>query len=206
MDKYSVKLNIKNHLKDNAFRYYLILFASIVGLSLGIYFAISGFSYSNLLTSADKNMFAYIAGTASYGSIFWSRLLSLMVCVLLIFVFNIISETAFLNYIYLAYQFCLIVLSSSAVITMFGLSGVLNTIFFMLPINLINYGLICYMSVISMQRSYLAKKYGITFASSFKETSYFKKFIFAFLIVFVFCVIYSFVYPLVFKSIVIINY
>lgn len=201
-----MKLNIKNHLKDNAVRYYLILFASIVGLALGIYFAISGFSYSSLLTNADKNMFAYISGTASYSSIFWSRLTSLLICVLLIFVFNLVRETAFLNYIYLAYQFCLIVLSSSAIITMYGLSGILNVIFFMLPINLINYGLICFMAVISEQRSALAKQYRLSFVSSFKEVSYFKKFLIALLIVFVFCLIYSFVYPLVFKSIVVINY
>lgn len=206
MDKYSMKLNIKNHLKDNAVRYYLILFASIVGLALGIYFAISGFSYSSLLTNADKNMFAYISGTASYSSIFWSRLTSLLICVLLIFVFNLVRETAFLNYIYLAYQFCLIILSSSAIITMYGLSGVLNVIFFMLPINLMNYGLICFMAVISEQRSAFAKQYRLSFVSSFKEVSYFKKFLVALLIVFVFCLIYSFVYPLVFKSIVVINY
>lgn len=201
-----MKLNIKNHLKDNAVRYYLILFASIVGLALGIYFAISGFSYSSLLTNADKNMFAYISGTASYSSIFWSRLTSLLICVLLIFVFNLVRETAFLNYIYLAYQFCLIILSSSAIITMYGLSGVLNVIFFMLPINLINYGLICFMAVISEQRSAFAKQYRLSFVSSFKEVSYFKKFLVALLIVLVFCLIYSFVYPLVFKSIVVINY
>lgn len=206
MKSYSIGDYFKSHFKENSFRYVLIIVSCAVGVCLGIYFAVSGFSYVSLLTSGDKNMFGYISGTAEYGSIFWSRFLSLFLCVVLIFCFNIIRETAFLNYFYLAYQMCLIVLSASAIITVYGLYGIINVILFVVPINLVNFCLLSYLSVLSMDRAYFWKSFRTTFVSSFKEVSYVKKFLITLSLLFVFCIVYSFVFPLILKSFVVVNY
>lgn len=206
MKSYSISDYFKSHFKENSFRYVLIIVSCAVGICLGIYFAVSGFSYVSLLTSGDKNMFGYISGTAEYGSIFWSRFLSLFLCVVLIFCFNIVRETAFLNYFYLAYQMCLIVLSASAIITVYGLYGIINVILFVIPINLVNFCLISYLSVLSMDRAYFWKSFRTTFVSSFKEVSYVKKFLITLSLLFVFCIVYSFVFPLILKSFVVVNY
>lgn len=204
--KQNFNFQIKEHFKENSIRYVLIAFSCVIAIAFGLYFSISGFSHSSLLTSADKNVFAYISGTAEYGSIFSSRFWSLFLCVVLIFCFNIVRETAFLNYVYLGYQMCLIVLSSSAIISLYGVSGIVNVICFVVPINLVNFALLCFVSVISMRRASVQKAYKIGFFSSFKEDAYFKKFIVSVLLLFVFCAIYSFVLPLILKSFVIINY
>lgn len=206
MKPYSIKEQFAFHFKENIYRYVIIFAVCILAIAVGIYLAISGFSYSSLLTSADKNLFGYISGTAEYGSIFWSRFLSLLLCLVLIFCFNIVRETAFLNYIYLAYQMCLVVLSSSAIISLYGLSGILNVIFFVVPINFVNFALLSYVSVISMARATYAKKYRVGFVSSFRECSYLKRFLISFLVFFVFCALYSFVLPLILKSFVVVNY
>lgn len=206
MKPYSLKDYFKSHFKENSFRYVIILIVCALAISVGIYFAVSGFSYANLLTSADKNMFGYISGTAEYSSIFWSRFLSLLLCVILIFCFNIVRETAFLNYFYLAYQMCLIVLSAAAIISVYGLYGIINVILFVVPINLVNFCLICYLSVLSMDRAFFWKAYKTSFVSSFREISYLKKFSIALSLLFAFCIVYSFIFPLILKSFVVVNY
>lgn len=206
MNPYSVKEQFCFHFKDNLYRYIIIFASCILAVAVGIYLAVCGFSYSSLLTSADKNLFGYISGTAEYGSIFWSRFLSLLLCLVLIFCFNIVRETAFLNYAYLAYQMCLVVLSSSAIISLYGLSGILNVIFFVAPINIINFLILSFVSVVSMERASYAKKFRVGFFASFKECSYWKKFLLCFVIIFILCAIYSFVLPLLLKSFVIVNY
>lgn len=204
--KQLLKFQIKEHFKENSFRYVLISFSCLIAIVLGVYFAISGISHSSLLTSADKNIFAYISGTAEYGSIFSSRFWSLFLCVVLIFCFNFVRETAFLNYVYLGYQMCLIVLSSSAIISLYGISGIINVICFVVPINLVNFSLLCFVSVISMRRASVQREYKLGFFSSFKEDAYLRKFIVSVLILFMFCLLNSFVLPLILKSFVIINY
>lgn len=206
MKQYLFKYQIKEHFKENSARYIIIIFSSLIAIVLGIYFAVSGFSYSSLLTSSDKNIFAYVSGTAEYSSIFMTRFWSLFLCVVLIFCFNLVRETAFLNYVYLGYQMCLIVLSSSAIISLYGLTGIINVICFVVPINLINFAMLAYMSVISMKRASSARAYKLGFFSSFKENFYLRKFFVSVLILFVFCAVYSFVLPLILKSFVVINY
>ncbi len=206
MKQYLLKYQIKEHFKENLTRYIIIIFSSLIAIVCGIYFAISGFSYSSLLTSSDKNIFAYISGTAEYSSIFMTRFWSLFLCIILIFCFNLVRETAFLNYVYLGYQMCLIVLSSSAIISLYGFTGIVNVVCFVVPINLVNFGILAYMSVISMARASDAKSFKLGFFSSFKERYYLRKFFVSVLILFVFCAVYSFVLPLVLKSFVVINY
>lgn len=206
MKPYSIKDYFKSHFKENSLRYVIILISCAIAIVVGIYFAVSGFSYAGLLTNADKNMFGYISGTAEYSSIFWSRFLSLLLCIVLIFCFNIVRETAFLNYFYLAYQMCLIVLSVAAIISVYGLYGIINVVLFVIPINLINFCLICYLSVLSMDRAFFWKAYRTTFSSSFREVSYVKKFLITISLIFAFCVVYSFIFPLILKSFVVVNY
>lgn len=201
MNKYSVIYDFKEHFRNNLYRYVLIGVSIIIAIILGVYLAISGFSYTSLLTSADKNIFGYISGTAEYISIFSSRIWALLLCVLLIFCFNLIRETAFLNYIYLGYQMSLIVLSSSAIISVYGLSGVINVVLFVLPINIINIALLAYLAVISMERAYYMRQLKAGFFASFKEISYFKNFLIVLIMLIVFCFVYSFILPLVLKTV-----
>ena len=206
MAKISFKDHFKDHMRDNALRYYLLLFVCVCSIVIGIYLSITGFSYSNLLTGFDKNMYAYISGTAGYTEIFKARLLNMFICVILLFAFNIVWQTAFLNYFYLAYQMTLIVLSSSAVISLYGFTGIINVVLFVIPINLVNFAILSFLSVSSMERASYARHYQLGFTSSIKETSYLKKFAMSVLLLFAFCLVYSFVLPLIFKSFVVINY
>ena len=173
---------------------------------MGITFAINGFSYVSLLGSGDKTLISYINGTAGYTSVFLSRITNLLMCTGLIFVFNLIKQTAFLNYIFLGYQMCLVTLSVAAVMTLYSISGIVNAILFIFPINILNICLLSFFACICMQRAAEVKKYNLKFGEGFSNRRFWIEFSLSLLALFVLCLICSFIFPLLIKSFVIVSY
>ena len=197
---------MKEHFRENTLYYFFALVFVCVGLALGLYISLTGYKYTALLSAPDKNMFSYITGTAPYTSIFYSRLVNVILTVAIIFVLTITKYTLPLSYLFLSYQMALVVLTSAAIITMYGLSGVLNVILFVVPINLVNIALMVYGVGVGHERAKLWQNYKLKFGDSFKETSFaFKFFIFA---AGLFCVaiINSFILPIFIKSFVVVNF
>ena len=97
----NINENIKQHLRDNVKAYILILFSVIIGIIVGIYLGVTGYKYTSLLTTGDKLMFDYITGTASYMSIFYSRISVCIISIIIIFVFNLTYYLSFFNYLYI---------------------------------------------------------------------------------------------------------
>ncbi len=198
--------NLKYHFKENAMLYVFAVVFALVGLAVGIYISLTGYKYTALLSPADKNMFGYITGTASYSSIFYSRLYDVLICVVIIFVLTLTSYTGILAYIFLGYQMALIVLSSAALITLYGITGILNVIFLVVPINIVNIVLFAFTLAIGLERANEQRRYKLGFVASFKETNYFFKLLLSAGALFVVCLVSSFVLPLFLKSFVVINY
>ncbi len=197
---------IKQHFKDNAYLYCLVIVFATVGIVIGIYLSVTGYRYTSLLSASDKNIFDYINGTASYTSIFYARLIDVFVCLLIILVFNLSIYTSFLSYIFLSYQMALIVLSSSAIISLYGFTGIINVVLFVLPINLANFVIMSIAICISIERARAQKTYKLKFAESFKATDFFKGYFICALLMLIVCVVHSFILPLFIKSFVVINY
>ena len=197
---------IKDHFRDNALYYFFACLFTLVGLGIGLYISLTGYRYTALLSSPDKNMFAYITGTAPYTSIFYSRLINVILCVAIIFVLSLTKYTAVLGYIFLSYQMSLIVLSSAAIISLYGLTGVLNVIFFVVPVNIANYALMTFGLGIGLERARAWSNYRLRFSDSFRETGFMFKFIIYLIALVVICLLHSFVLPIFLKSFVVINY
>jgi len=173
---------------------------------LGLYLSFTDYSYTSLLSSGDKNIFDYVTGAASYTSIFYSRLINNFLLILIIFVLNLTIYTSFLSLIFIGYQSCLIVLSCSAIISLYGLSGVINVILLVIPINLLNLIIVVAMNSLCFRRAIIQNKFKLSFFESFKEELIFKHIIICVLISFILCLVYCFIVPLFMKSFVVINY
>ncbi len=197
---------VKEHFKSNAFYYVLATIFALLGIAVGIYISVTGYRYSALLSSADRNMFSYITGNAEYTSIFYSRLINILLCVLIIFVLTLTKYTSIIGFIFLGYQSALIVLSSAAVISTYGLAGILNAILFILPVNLANFFVMTMILVVGAERAKLQSKYKLKFMVSFKENNYFMWLLVLVAILFVLCLFYSFILPITIKSFVVLNF
>ena len=184
--------------------YYLILFFTIFGFCLGIYLSLTGYKITSLLVTNDKLLFDYITGTASYISIFYSRMKTMLIAVVIILFCNLTYYTAFINYIYLTYQSALIVLSCGGIISLYRLSGILNVIFFIIPINLLTLLSISFLIVVSLERSRNAYKFKIPFRDSFNQLNYYSKFGYGMLLMLVNIIFASLVLPLLMRSLTII--
>ena len=206
MSSFDFKDYLYDHFKNNTARYYIILVSTFLGLVLGIVLALNGFSYTSILNLSDRNLINYINGSVGFWDVFISRFSNLFLCLIIIFVFNIVKQTRILNYIFLGYQMCLTILFSSAIITLYGLSGILNVLIFILPINIINIFLLSYVSCICMQRAYDVAKYKMEFGEGFKEKKYWIELFIGIVILIIFCIIHSMIYPLIFKSFIIVSY
>lgn len=202
----NINENIKQHLRDNVKAYILILFSVIIGIIVGIYLGVTGYKYTSLLTTGDKLMFDYITGTASYMSIFYSRISVCIISIIIIFVFNLTYYLSFFNYLYIGYQSALLVLSSIGIISLKGLAGIINVVLFLIPLNLLNLFILSLMMGVSIERAREQFKFKSSFYDSFYNTNYLKKISMCACCLFVVCLFSSLILPLIFKSFIIILY
>ena len=206
INNFDVKLRIKQHFNENGRTYALIMLFFILGLIVGVIFSVNGFASSSVLNYQDKLLYEFINGSASYKEIFSYRLSNSFLWVIFIFVFSLNYYLSFLSYLFVGYQVSLLVVSMSSIISLYGISGVLNSFLYVLPINLINIILMVMLIVFGVERAREQIKYNLTFIQSFGYTRYFKKFLVCVLAVLLFCIINSFVLPLLIKSFIIVNY
>lgn len=201
-----IKDAISEHFKNNKKGYIFSLLSVLIGIIVGLYLSFADYSYTSLLSSSDKNIFDYVTGSVSYSSVFYSRLLNNLLFILIIFVLNLTVFTSFLSLIFIGYQTCLIVLSCTAIISLYGFSGVLNVVLLVVPINVLNLVIILIMNSLCFKRAYNQNKYKLRFIDSFKEEDFLKQFFICLVISFILCFIYCFIVPLFIKSFVVINY
>lgn len=201
-----IKDEINDHFKLHL-RYYITTFSFfVVGLLFGVVLIFSDFNYMAILKTSDNVLYDYITGTANNSLIFYSNLKSLFVFALLIFIFNLATYTSFLSCVLISYQVSLLVLSIKAVISMFGFSGVISCLFFVLPINLlIMFILVIYNSIL-LRRVFYARRNNLSFIQSFSEGGLYIYIIAIILIFIVLAFIISFILPIFFKSIVFLVY
>ena len=197
---------LSDHFRTCVVNYFFVALFALIGIGIGIYISVTGYRYTALLTVGDKNLFAYITGTASYLSIFSSRIFDAILCVLIVFLLSLNRYIAFFGYIFLGYQMSLVVLTSAAVITLYGIGGVINTILFIVPINLVNFVALSFILCVGLERAKLQSVYGLRFGDSLKESSYFLKFFIGLLVLLLTCIISSFILPLVIKSFVVVTF
>lgn len=197
---------LKDHFRENALYYFFAGVFALIGLGVGLYISLTGYKYTALLSSPDRNMFAYITGTAPYTSIFYSRLLNIFISIIIVFVLSLTKYTAVLGYVFLSYQMALVVLTSAALITLYGLTGILNVVLFVVPINLINIVLLTFGLEVGLERARAMSNFRLKFSESFKETDFFFKFMIFVISMIAVCLVNSFILPIFIKSFVVVTF
>ena len=198
--------DFKMHLRNNFWVYFFILFIMIAGIVLGIVFAFSGSEYVDLLTSSDQNLFDYINGTAEISSIFFSRLLNMLLFMLIVFISNKTVYTSFISLLLLGYQCMLLVLSCGALISLYGASGVINCILLVLPINLLNLIVMAFFSGASISRAFAARKFRMGYLDSCKYVNFKYTVTLSLILIVLLCVVHSLIVPLMIKSFIIVSF
>ena len=150
--------DVRFHIKQNRKIYFMLFLCLIVGVVFGIAVAASSDEFLNLITSKNKTLYSYINGSADYFKIFWKRFLIFLAPVLLIVALGVFAYVSLFAGLFLSYQTALFVLSCTALIKIYGLTGFLSVLFFVLPVNLIYLAVLVFSSCFCITRSFVALK------------------------------------------------
>ena len=157
INKYSI-YDLKYYFEKNKKIYLFFLFFFFVGIIVGIVIAFSSDSYLTLLTSKDKVLFDYVNGKADFGKQLVKIMLSFLVFQAIVFLLNLNFYSGLVSFVLVSYQSSLLYLSISALISSHGFSGVLTTLFLILPVNIILIGVNILFAGFCVVRSYEALK------------------------------------------------
>lgn len=147
------KYNLKCYLKQNKGRYLCFAFCVLVGVVVGLVIVASSDAYLGLITSDNKVLYSIINGTVKSSELFWRKFMNFIVPVVLIFLLSLNYYLGLLSYLVIGYQSALFVMSVSSIISIYGISGVLNFIFLSLPINSIYILILIHYSVVCLSRA-----------------------------------------------------
>lgn len=169
-----------------------------VGAIIGLIIVFSSGNFHLILSSKNKLLYSYINGSAELGGLFWSQLIKFLAPLVLIFICSLNFYSGLISFIFITYQAALFVLTSAALISLYGFSGVLNVLLVMLPVNLIYFLVLGYFVVLNFGRCLKAKKYRF-FAYGF-DRNYFICLGVCFGAVILISLLSSFIYPLFIKN------
>ncbi len=194
---------IKGFIVSNKVLFVVGYICIIIGIVVGVCIGVSGES-AVIFSSSTVTIEELITGEYSSVSLFFSSFFKILLPIFIIFVFSLNKFTGVLDFIYLMYQGLLLGLSATGVIQENGLTGALNTLIFISPVNLINLTIINYASALFIKRREYAQKFHKNFVES---TSYYTSEIIGLIIgVIISSFLYGVVYPTILKSMIIINY
>lgn len=178
----------------------MFLFCMLVGIVLGfvVVFANDSDSYLKLLNSENKSLYSYITGTAETGAIFWRTFMTFAIPFALIFVLNLNFYTGLTSYVFITYQSALLIMSCASVAGTYGVSGIINIVFVMLPVNLLYFCVMAFFAVTCISRSKLSHKTR-TFKIGF-DGVFFLKIALGFAAVLLVTIIACLLYPLFLKN------
>ena len=154
MRKYLFLLqDLKFYLKKNTKLYICFFVLFFIGVLAGIVIALSGDSYLKILNKENKILYSLINGTLSGGAIFWKNFISLCMPLIVIFVLSFNFYLSVLGFLIVAYQGSILTLTIFALVSTYGVSGVLNSLFLILPINLLYVFIMIFFAVLCFNRS-----------------------------------------------------
>lgn len=169
-----------------------------IGLVIGVILSFTNESFYELLSSNKKMVFSIMNGTIDYLSFFWKVLFQFLFPLLLLFVLNINYYIGQLSYLFVGGQSALMVISFSAIISSFGIFGIMNVVFLLVPINLLYFLCLLYFGAVCRNRSKISKL-DKNCLSGF-DTDFLYKIAFGVLLIVVISFLASVIVPTIFKT------
>ena len=195
----TIKFDVKEYFKSNLSIYISFLIVFLVGIIFGIVNALSSENYLKILTKDNKILYSFINGSIKIGSVFGRYLWKLILPLFLIFVLGLNFYLSLFSYLIIGYQSSVLIMSIFAIISTYGLSGVLNVFFIVLPINLIYMAVLIIFATENLKRSYRANKLKC-FAIGYAEDKYIFSLALSIGCVILICLFGSVIIPLFLKN------
>ena len=158
---------------------------------------------AEIYTTTDLDLSEIILGERGALGLFFQNLWALVLPFLLIFLLMTNKWTAFLTFFYLGYQGILLGASVASVVGEFGFAGALNTILVIIPINLLNFFVLISWLITCYKRMKLAKIQRLSFLGSIKL--FCPQIMGCFMGALFASAVYGFIYPLLLRSVIIVN-
>ena len=192
------KNDIAYHFKKNSEFYIGFIIVLVLAIIASSIIVISSDGYLNLIVTSNKNFYSLVNGTAVLSEIFWHRFLNFLLPTILVILLGLNFYLALFSYVIVGYQFSIFVFTIFAVIDMYGFAGVINSLLLIIPLNLLFFANLIFLSVVCLERSKLASRYK-SFGEGYSEF-YFIKVLICLIVCFVLSLVVAFVYPLILKS------
>jgi len=158
---YYAKQKAKKYISLNKF---LLLFLGViflVALITGIFTGIKGSDNISISNINDKTLIKFFKSDTGPFSFFITRVAKYLLTLLFIFVCGKLKFCFPLLAIFIAYMSYSLGLNSAVFIILFGLSGTINAIIVIIPINVLVLAVYIFASCVAIKNSQMIKKYGI---------------------------------------------
>lgn len=192
-----------NFIRLNKKLYLFSLLVSVAGLILGIILSTTGGMEGGVYSTGQTSLYDIIVNDYSAFSLLWENLIRLILPLLIIYLLSLTKYTSFLAFIYLGYQSMLLGASIIGLVQENGVAGIINGLVVVLPINAVNFLLLVSGLVVFIKRLNLSISQRITILHSTKIML--PKLLYIFVCALFASFIYAFIYPLLLRSMVVIN-
>lgn len=191
--------DVKFYLKRHSLSYISFLVLLLVGVVFGVLIGLASDNYLKILNKENKVLYSIINGAFSSGSFFGKKLVQLIIPLIVIFLLNLNFYVGLLSYLIIAYQSGLLTLTIFAMVSVYRISGVLNVILIVVPINLVYLAIMIFFASACVARSrsaFVAKN----FTYGMKSTEFLSVIVISVILVFVLVFVSVIVLPFVLKN------
>ena len=198
--------NFFNHIKKNKATIIWAAIFCLIGIVFGIALLFGEKSYLNLLSTKNQNMLGYITGSVSVFQLFWRRLFSGIFAYIIIFTCCLNFYSSFICFLYFAYQSAVCTLMCGTLISYQGFSAILNTIFLIVPSNLLLFSVLIIAFSVFFSRAKNQIKHKQNFVNSFGLDNFWQHSLLPLVALIALNIIVSLIVPLIIKGICLIYY
>ena len=138
---------------------FLVLFC-LIGLLTGIFTAIKYANGASLINFNDFSLSQYLSGELGTKELFFSRLFSNSITIIIICFCSLSVFLVPVNFILVTYRAYLLTLNCSLIIIVNGLGGFVTCLLIILPCQILSLLIICLFCSFSAKRAVIRKKYG----------------------------------------------
>jgi len=197
-------------IKISYYRKRSVFILSLIGIVTGIIIGcILSFTIDDLkkfLSLSDKNYFSILKGTASSSSFFTEMVKDVFLASFVCCVCSTLNVILPISLFYLSYQSTILILQIASLVSEFGFIGVINSLFLVLPFNLLL--LVCMGLIMSFINSFTTHniRNKLNLFSMKNDKYIFVRIIAVLLIQLSICIIMSYFIPFLLRSLIIVNY
>ncbi len=154
--KYKFFDNVREHKKLTLF---IILFC-LIGILTGIFTGIKYLNGASLISFNDFSLSQYLSGELGSQDLFFSRLLSSSIILIIISFSTFCIYLTPINLILLTYRGYLLSLNCTLIIVLNGLGGILSCLLIIIPCQILSLIILSLYCSYAFKTAYIRKKYG----------------------------------------------